>query len=84
MDQEEEGGGVLLAAFPNRLFRKTAEVSVLIRKEVGKSEGTWDIPILSWQKQCLSFSRKELLIQISFSVVKNQYLLASSKYKICI
>lgn len=47
MDQEEEGEEVLLAAFPNRLFPKTAEVSVLIRKEVGKSEGTWDISILS-------------------------------------
>lgn len=47
MDQEEEGREVLLAAFPNRLFHETAEVSVLIRKEVGESEGTWDISVLS-------------------------------------
>lgn len=47
MDQEEKGREVLLAAFPNRLFHETAEVSVLIRKEVGESEGTWDISVLS-------------------------------------
>lgn len=41
-----EGQG-LLAVFPNRLFPKTAEVTVLIRKEVGKSGGNQDSSVLA-------------------------------------
>lgn len=84
MDQEEEGREVLLAAFPNRLFHETAEVSVLIRKEVGEWKALGKFQSSADKNKCLSSSRKELLVQISFSVFKKQYLLASSKYQICI
>lgn len=81
MDEAGEGWGVL-AAFPNRLsFPRQQRSLCSLGKKWGNREAL-RIFQSSVDKISLSCSRTELLIQISFPVIKNQHLLASSKYNI--